>query len=40
MEVAKVGGGGSDHIRTVLPGSGPGSATLWGRNPGAISSNV
>ena len=28
-----------DHIRKVLPGSGPGSATLWGRNMGAVGRN-
>ena len=39
-EVVEAGGGGSDIIGKVLPGGGPGSATIWGRNLGAVGSDA
>ena len=39
-EVAEEGGCGFDHIGKVLLGSGPGGATIWGLNLGAVGSNA
>ena len=39
MEVSEEVGYGSNNIGKVLPGGGPGGATLWVRNMGDVGSN-